>query len=64
MKLGDWGCGDGCGVGDTRKWNQNSIYIAKCGECNEEIEFFKDDKKRRCSNDHLNENPHYGQDCC
>ena len=38
MKVdGNWGCGDGCGVGDTRKWSQNSMYDIECGECGEMV---------------------------
>jgi len=65
MKVdGNWGCGDGCGVGDTRKWSQNSMYDIECGECGEMVEFFKDDKKRSCSNGHKVINTKFGEDCC
>jgi len=66
MKVdGDWGCGENCGVGDTRKWGQNSIYEIECPLCKFLIEFFKDDKKRSCPK--CGEkviNPHSGSDCC
>lgn len=64
MRLGDWGCGACQENTITRNWTQNSIYHIQCDQCNEQVEFFKDDKKRRCSNDHLIINPHYGKDCC
>jgi len=66
MKVdGDWGCGDGCGVGDTSKWGENSIYEVPCPYCKAPIEFFKDDKKRTChSCGEQVLNPTAGQDCC
>ncbi len=66
MKVdGDWGCGDNCGVGDTRKWNPNSIYDIKCDKCGAMVEFFKDDKKRSCGEcGNKMTNPHAGTDCC
>jgi len=65
MKVdGDWGCGDGCGVSDTRKWSPNSIYNIECGECGIEVEFFKDEKKRTCPNGHKVYNNNVGYDCC
>ena len=65
MKVdGDWGCGDGCGVSDTRKWTANSIYKVKCPDCGDTVEFFKDEKKRTCSNGHKVHNTNVGYDCC
>ncbi len=67
MKVdGDWGCGDGsgCGVSNTQKWTPNSIYNIECGECGEEVEFFKDEKKRTCPNGHKVHNNDVGHDCC
>jgi len=62
---GDWGCGDGCGSGDTKKWGPNSIYDILCKICNTPVEFFKDEKKHTCPkcgdmvyNDTVN------KDCC
>ena len=66
MKVdGDWGCGDGCGSGDTSKWSANSIYDVECGGCHTMIEFFKDEKKHACPNcGDMVLNPTTGQDCC
>jgi len=65
MKVdGDWGCGDGCGISDTSKWTENSIYKIKCTDCGELIEFFKDEKKHTCSNGHKVYNTNLGHDCC
>ena len=63
---GDWGCGDGsgCGTGNTQKWGPNSIYEISCNKCGKPVEFFKDEKKRRCINNHRVENPYYNNDCC
>ena len=62
---GDWGCGDGCGVGDTRQWTANSLYDIQCKKCNTKVEFFKDDKKHKCpSCGEMIFNEKYGQDCC
>ena len=61
---GDWGCGDSCDTGNTQKWGPNSIYEILCNECSQPVEFFKDEKKHRCPNNHLVTNPHYKQDCC
>ena len=50
MKVdGDWGCGENCGVGNTRKWGPNSIYEKKhtCHKCGEKVY-----------------NKMVGQDCC
>lgn len=66
MKVdGDWGCGENCGVGDTRKWGANSIYDVPCPKCKAPVEFFKDDKKRTCRECGKQVlNPIYGEDCC
>jgi len=66
MKIdGDWGCGENCGVGDTRKWGPNSIYTIECPICKAPIEFFKDDKKRSCLEcGNKVTNPYSGSDCC
>jgi len=65
MKVdGDWGCGDGCGAGDTRKWGPNSIYIIDC-KCGNPIEFMKDDKKHSCTKcGEVTINEMFGKDCC
>ncbi len=37
-----------CPGQDTRYWNGEAIFEAKCPNCGADIEFFKDDSKRRC----------------
>jgi len=66
MKVdGDWGCGDNCGAGDTRKWGPNSIYNIECGNCGTPVEFFRDEKKHSCSNcGEVVLNSTVGRDCC
>ena len=66
MKVdGDWGCGENCGVGNTRKWGPNSIYEIKCGNCGQMIEFFKDEKKHTCHKcGEVIHNEMVGTDCC
>jgi HD superfamily phosphodiesterase len=38
-----------CPGQDSRYWKPGSIFEAKCPQCGELIEFFKDDPTRRCS---------------
>ena len=61
---GDQGYGENCGTGNTQKWGPNSIYEIECNDCGEPVEFFRDEKKHRCSKNHLVTNPHYNEDCC
>jgi hypothetical protein len=37
-----------CPGQDSRYWKQNAIFEAKCPDCGEDVEFFKDDTTRRC----------------
>lgn len=37
-----------CPGQDTQYWKPGAIYEAKCPECGEEVEFFKDDPSRKC----------------
>ncbi len=37
-----------CPGQDTRFWRPDDIFEVTCGECGAEVEFFKDDARRRC----------------
>ena len=37
-----------CPGQDSRFWKQDAIYEARCPQCNETVEFFKDDTARKC----------------
>lgn len=39
-----------CPGQDWRYWREDAIFEIKCPYCNEKIEFFKDDTKRKCPN--------------
>lgn len=39
-----------CPGQDTRYWKPGDIFEIKCPFCNKDIEFFKDDVKRKCDN--------------
>ncbi|MGD2125125.1 MAG: HD domain-containing protein, partial [Desulfobacteraceae bacterium] len=39
-----------CPGQDSRYWKPGAIFEAKCPECGNEVEFFKDDTSRRCKN--------------
>jgi hypothetical protein len=38
-----------CPGQDTRFWKPGDIFVAECPKCSAEIEFFKDDTRRRCA---------------
>ncbi len=38
-----------CPGQDTRYWKPEDIFVAECPKCGAEIEFFKDDARRRCA---------------
>jgi len=38
-----------CPGQDTRFWKPGDIFVAQCPKCGAEIEFFKDDTRRRCA---------------
>jgi hypothetical protein len=38
-----------CPGQDTRHWKPSDIFMAECPKCGAEIEFFKDDTRRRCA---------------
>jgi len=38
-----------CPGQDTRFWKPGDIFVAQCPKCEAEIEFFKDDTRRRCA---------------
>jgi len=38
-----------CPGQDTRHWKPDDIFTVECPKCNAEIEFFKDDTRRRCA---------------
>ena len=37
-----------CPGQDTRYWKKGDIFDVRCPKCGEEVEFFKDDVRRRC----------------
>ena len=37
-----------CPGQDSRYWQHDAIFEAKCPECNSDVEFFKDDATRKC----------------
>ena len=37
-----------CPGQDTRYWRPGDIFNVSCASCGSEVEFFKDDAKRRC----------------
>ncbi len=39
-----------CPGQDSRYWKPDAIFNAKCPECGNDVEFFKDDTMRRCKN--------------
>jgi hypothetical protein len=39
----------GCPGRDRRSWTADDIFDEPCPRCGEAIEFFKDDRRRRCS---------------
>jgi HD superfamily phosphodiesterase len=39
-----------CPGQDTQYWTEGAIFEAKCPECSEAVEFFKDDTTRKCGN--------------
>src|SRR5512143_2154340 len=38
-----------CPGQDTRYWKPDDIFVTECPKCGAEIEFFKDDTRRRCA---------------
>ncbi len=38
-----------CPGQDTRYWRPGDIFNVACASCGNDVEFFKDDAKRRCS---------------
>jgi ribosomal protein S27E len=38
-----------CPGQDTRHWKPGDIFTTECPKCGAEIEFFKDDTRRRCA---------------
>ena len=38
-----------CPGQDTRYWKPGDIFVAECPKCGAEIEFFKNDTRRRCA---------------
>lgn len=40
----------GCPGGDTSNWKPEDIYDVPCPQCGHPVEFFKDDRRRRCPN--------------
>lgn len=53
-----------CPGQDSRFWKPDAIYEAKCPECGQEVEFFKDDTARKCPNcEHRFVNPEMDFGC-
>lgn len=53
-----------CPGQDTRFWKPDDIFVAECPKCGAEIEFFKDDARRRCAwCGHLFYNPKISLGC-
>jgi hypothetical protein len=53
-----------CPGQDTRYWKPGDIFAAECPKCGAEIEFFKDDTRRRCAwCGHLFYNPKIALGC-
>ena len=53
-----------CPGQDTRYWTPGDIFTAECPKCGAEIEFFKDDTRRRCAwCGHLFYNPKIEMGC-
>ena len=53
-----------CPGQDTRYWKPGDIFVAECPKCGAEIEFFKDDTRRRCAwCGHLFYNPKIALGC-
>ena len=54
MDIGGIINGGGCPGGDwrnsdRRNWTPDDVFEEPCPECGEPIEFFRDDRERRCS---------------
>jgi hypothetical protein len=53
-----------CPGQDTRHWKSGDIFTVECPKCGAEIEFFKDDTRRRCAwCGHLFYNPKIAMGC-
>jgi DNA-directed RNA polymerase subunit RPC12/RpoP len=39
-----------CPGQDTQKWGPDAVYDVACKKCGNQLEFFKDEMKRRCKN--------------
>jgi len=53
-----------CPGQDTRFWKPGDIFVAECPKCGADIEFFKDDTRRRCAwCGHLFYNPKIALGC-
>jgi hypothetical protein len=53
-----------CPGQDTRHWKSDDIFTVECPKCGAEIEFFKDDTRRRCAwCGHLFYNPKIAMGC-
>ncbi len=53
-----------CPGQDSRYWKPGAIFEVKCPNCEEPVEFFKDDTSRRCKNcGHKFVNPHMDFGC-
>ena len=53
-----------CPGQDTRFWKPGDIFVAECPKCGADIEFFKDDARRRCAwCGHLFYNPKIALGC-
>lgn len=53
-----------CPGQDSRYWKPGAVFEAKCPKCGSDVEFFKDDTTRRCTNcGHKFLNPHMDFGC-
>jgi len=53
-----------CPGQDSRYWKQGAIFEVKCPNCDNQVEFFKDDTSRKCPNcGHRFVNPHMDFGC-
>ena len=47
-RISDCGESPKCPGQDTQKWGPDAVYDVACKKCGNQLEFFKDEMKRRC----------------
>lgn len=53
-----------CPGQDSRNWKNDDIHLVPCPACGKDVEFFKDDRSRKCSNCGTRfKNPHFDIGC-